>query len=151
MCSISSIQAFSEQQKRKTYRRHFTMQSIASRTEGVLIVPQGTLSLKKHPLSFDKGCFFLVNDGTWNTNTMPQSAVNFMEGNGSVVAGIVKSKDDLKQMLQHKALNPILPDRPFGAELFLLGTTDIVVMLHLLLAGVTLPWVSCLPPGLPVC
>ena len=27
-------------------RRHFTMRSIASRAEGVLIVPQGTLNLK---------------------------------------------------------------------------------------------------------
>jgi len=29
-------------------RRHFTTRSIASHTEGVLIVPQGTLSSKKH-------------------------------------------------------------------------------------------------------
>ena len=34
--------------KRATHaRRHFTKRSIASRTEGVLIVPQGTLSSKK--------------------------------------------------------------------------------------------------------
>ncbi len=34
-------------------RRHFTMRSIASRTEGVLIVPQGTLSSKKDSCLLD--------------------------------------------------------------------------------------------------
>ncbi len=37
----------------------------------------------------------------WNTNTMPQSAVNFMQGHGSVIAGIVESKDDLIIVDEH--------------------------------------------------
>ena len=38
-------------------------------------------------------------------------------------------------MLQYKAFNPVLPDSPLGAELFLFGATDVIVMLHLLFAG----------------
>ena len=40
-----------------------------------------------------------------------------------------------EQMFQYKGFNPALPDSPLGAELFLLGAADVVVMLHLLLAG----------------
>ncbi len=45
--------------------------------------------------------------------------------------------DQSEEMLQYKSFNPILPDGPLGAELFLLGTADVVVMLHLLLTGST--------------
>ena len=38
-------------------------------------------------------------------------------------------------MLQHQMLDPVLPDGPFGAELLLFGAADVVVVLHMLLAG----------------
>ena len=40
-------------------------------------------------------------------------------------------------MLQYECFSPVLPDSPLFAELFLLGAADVVVMLHLLLAGAT--------------
>ena len=38
-------------------------------------------------------------------------------------------------MLQYECFNPVLPDSSLGAELFLCGAADVVVMFHLLFAG----------------
>ena len=35
----------------------------------------------------------MVNYATWDTNTMPESAVNFMEGDGPFISGVVERKD----------------------------------------------------------
>lgn len=76
------------------------------------------------------GFYFLVNDGVRKTNRKTDTI--------SILCNELQQlfvPNQSEKMLQNKGFNPVLPNSPLVAELFLFGAKDVVVMLYFLLAG----------------